>query len=344
MISRRTIIFVACFVAVAASAALSVPTLTKFIELGLFGSDYLIIASNLAKPLSSAYLPSADAPFAYPPTTTILLWPLGLFQSAYLAFTSVTAIAFLATCRKTMPPLALALVPLSFPFINVALLGQPTFLVVALAMFGLSARDRRLGGVALAVAAGIKPQLVALVPLYLIAIRDWRAFGWAGGIYGALVLGSVVAFGVEGWRLWPSALANYRNVIAGGDVIRWVITPIGMAQRDGFPVWIAAIYGFGTALALPFIKYRDPVEALFGLTLGALLILPYGCPDNALGLVPLLARNIVSGKLVEVIPFSMIFPRLAILVSLLPIWRMVRYRSDETPSNPPASELLPRAV
>lgn len=339
MQSPRTIIIFACFSAVIASAALSIATVMKFIELGMFGSDYLIIASNLGKPLSLAYLPDASAPFAYPPTTKLLLWPLSLFQSGYVAFTLVTATAFLATCRKAMPPLALVLVPLSFPFINVALIGQPTFLVVALTIIGLSKKDRRVGGVALALAAGIKPQLLTLVPFYLLVSRDWRAFVWAGAAYFALVVGSVLAFGYEAWQLWLPALANYRDVIAGGDVMRWVITPIGVAERDGFPVWIAALYCICTALALPFIKYRDPVEALFGLSLGALLVLPYGCPDNALGLVPLLARNIARGKLVEIIPFSMILPKFAILVCLLPIGRIIAKMSDKASSDPIRHEM-----
>ncbi len=280
-----------------------------FAERNAVGGDYAIIARNLAMPLSIAYLPDATEPFAYPPTTAILLWPLRWMQSqlGYIVFTVAGAACLALICRRYLTPVALFLMLISFPLVNVALLGQPGFLVVALTLAGLAARDRRLAGIAFAVGAGIKPQLLALVPIYLLATRDWRAFMWAGGGYALIVLLSVAAFGLEAWRMWPNTIENYRAIILNGEVIRWVVTPIGMAERSGLTLWPVYIVCGLAALALPLAKYSDPIEALFGVTLAALMILPYGCPDNLLGLMPMAAREIARGRVAPILPFTLWF-------------------------------------
>lgn len=307
--------------AVVMSASIAVPTLSKFAALNMFGSDYFVIAKATGEYAEVAY-GAANPPFAYPPTTKLFLWPLEYFQTTagYIAFTTLTAGGFMLACRKYLGRTELALIPLSFPFINTALIGQPTFLVVALMLLGLSLKDRRLAGLVFAVAAATKPQIVALVPLYLLARRDWRAFLFAGGGYALAVMLSISLYSIWSWQEWPAAVANYRDVIVNGEVIRWVVTPIGMATRQGLPVWPVAIPCLIGAVALPFVKYRDPVEALFGLTLAALLILPFGCPDNMLGLVPLLVRRIASGRPVEALAYSLYIPAAAVLASFAALY------------------------
>lgn len=307
--------------AVVMSASIAVPTVTKFAALNMFGSDYFVIAKAMGEFAEVAY-GAAYPPFAYPPTTKLFLWPLEYFQTfaGCAAFTAATAGAFLYLCRKHLSRVELALIPLSFPFINTVLIGQPTFLVVALTLLGLSLKDRRLAGLVFAVAAAIKPQLVALVPVYLIATKDWRAFVFAGGGYALAVMLSISIYSIWSWQAWPAAVANYRDVIVNGEVIRWVVTPIGMAIRQGLPIWPIAVPCLIGAVALPFVRYSDPIEALFGLTLAALLILPLGCPDNMLGLVPLLVRRIASGRPVEALAYSLYIPAASVLASFAALY------------------------
>jgi hypothetical protein len=141
-------------------------------------------------------------------------------------------------------------------------------------------------------------------------------------------------FGFEVWRLWPATIERYRADILSGEVIRWVISPIGIAERRGFPVWPVALSAGAVALALPFLRYCDPIEALFGLTLAAILIMPYGCPDNMVGLMPLAARNISHGKLVEIIPVALLFPRLTILSCFVPLLRLQMSAELDRPARP----------
>jgi hypothetical protein len=302
------------------TASMASATVGKFISAEIFGIDYFTIARGMAQSLPDAYR-SDGLPFAYPPTAKLFLWPMGLFQgmTAYAAFTGATAAAFLLACRRHLSPVELAMVPLSFAFLNVALCGQTTFLVVALMLAGLTAKDRRWAGVLFAVAAAIKPQLLVAVPIYVIATRDGAAFRWGTATISGLIVLSVAIFGIDPWLALVPTLFKYGDVIISTEGIRWVITPIGMAIREGLPLWSVAIPCILGAAALPFLKYADPIEALFGLTLAALLILPFGMPYEALGLVPLLARRIARGGIPEALPFSMYFPGVAILASFATI-------------------------
>lgn len=312
------------FTAVAASAYIAITMFEGMAREGIIGVDYYTFVRNVSQPLAVSYAPHPTAPFSYPPTMPLLFWPFA--KLGYLGFTALSVVAFLTVCRKHLPPSALCLAAVSFPVLNVISCGQLTALVIAIALFGLSSTDRRLAGLAFAVAAGLKPQLVAFFPLYLIAIRDWRAFIYAAGGYAGLALASILVFGAPAWVQWFGSIAQYRNVILTGDVLQWVITPIGMAERAGFPV--AAVAGISAicALALPFLRYKSPAESLFGLSVASLCVLPYGLAYDALGIVPLSALLIARGNWLPVIPFSLIYPPLTMLTLLGTIISQTRKR------------------
>jgi hypothetical protein len=307
------------FVATACCAYIAIMMFTGMAREGLLGVDYYTFVRNVNQPLVTSYAPHATAPFSYPPTMPLLFWPLS--QMGYLGFTTFSVAAFLLICRQHLSPTASCLAVVAFPMLNVIACGQITSLVTAIALFGLASKDRRVAGWAFAIAAGLKPQLVALFPLYLIATRDWPAFFHAALGYVAIVLASSLVYGPEVWLHWINSLEQYRHVIVTGDVHQWVVTPIGMAERHGLPLVPVLGISIICAIALPFLPYRNPVEALFGLTLGALCILPYGLAYDTLGEVPLLALLISRGKWLAVIPYSMIYPPATILSCLVIAWR-----------------------
>src|SRR6266851_645414 len=61
--------------------------------------------------------------------------------------------------------------------------------------------DLRAAGVLLGLLA-YKPQLWLLVPVALVAARQWRALAWAIGAAGTMALASLAVFGIEPWRAW----------------------------------------------------------------------------------------------------------------------------------------------
>lgn len=321
----RAIDIFGVFVAVMLSAYIGLQMIGGMIRENLIGVDFFTFVRNVQQPLSISYAPVTDAPFAYPPTMPLIFWPVSYL--GFAGFMVLSTIFLLMACRKYLPTIAMIIAGLSLPFANVIVCGQLTALVVSLSLFGLAAQDRRLAGLLFAVAAAFKPQLVAFIPFYLLAIRDWRAFLFAGGGYAVIVFASVLAFGVAAWADWLGSLANYRDVVTTGDVFQWVITPIGMAERAGLPTLPIAFLCAAGAVALAFLPYKSPIEALSGLTVASLLVLPYGLAYDTLGIVPLAALQISRGRWLPIIPYSLIWPIAAIGVLLIDLVRLVPLKS-----------------
>jgi hypothetical protein len=155
--------------------------------------------------------------YVNPPLLAWLFAPLTLVPepAAYALWTLVSLAALVwAWCiaapyaglgKFTLLLLALAL----WPVLLSLYFGQPTIVMLGLVAtaWWLCARDRPLeGGVALAVATALKPHLVILVPLALLASGRYRAvLGW---IAGGAVLGvaTIVALGPAGLVSWWQGL------------------------------------------------------------------------------------------------------------------------------------------
>jgi len=147
-------------------------------------------------------------PFPYPPGFLPIVWPLGLlaFGAAFVAWTGVTLVAYVAACRGR-----LAWVALIAPGTTIGVIaGQSGFLSGALFVGGMRLVATRpwLGGVLLGLLT-FKPQLGVLIPVALLALRAWRAV--AGAIMAAVALTGVSLglFGADAGRLWLAGLPAY---------------------------------------------------------------------------------------------------------------------------------------
>jgi hypothetical protein len=146
--------------------------------------------------------PAAFRPFFYPPTWVLMLLPLAWLgaSKAFAAFMTVTAGAATALVgRRDWPGWFAILVSPASVWVVIA--GQNTFLSVALLHggFGLLERSPAAAGILLGLLT-YKPQLWALVPVALLAARQWRALAWMAGTVAAIGLASLGAFGLDFWR------------------------------------------------------------------------------------------------------------------------------------------------
>lgn len=168
--------------------------------------------STFITPLQNA-LPG-PRPFANPPTFLLMLFPFGLlpFKAAYVVWVSASVAAFFAVGLKMTRWAWLAI--FSPTLIFVILVGQTTLLAGSLSVIGLFLAGRRsvAAGMALGIAACIKPQLVILAPLALLMLRDVRAFVVAGTTTLALALVATVAFGAEIWSQWIQSLPGFQDI------------------------------------------------------------------------------------------------------------------------------------
>jgi hypothetical protein len=149
-------------------------------------------------------------PWLYPPHFLLLALPFGLlpFAASYALFMAVTAAVLVAALWRYAPPDRRRWVQLGSlllcPACSITVIsGQNAFLTAALlvAGFGLLPRRPILAGVLLGIAT-FKPTLWLMVPVALIAARQWRALAGAAAMAAMLALASAAVFGVEMWRQW----------------------------------------------------------------------------------------------------------------------------------------------
>ncbi len=155
-------------------------------------------------------------PWVYPPTFLLLFVPFGMLAPAISlvvflvsGFIVLLVTVFLYVGRgqpRWIILFSLVLSP-AVPF-NV-MTGQNAFFTSAILVggFGLIGRSPVLAGALLGVLT-FKPQMWLMVPVALVASRQWRALGGAAASALVLALLSLVVFGPEIWRVWLSLVTG----------------------------------------------------------------------------------------------------------------------------------------
>jgi hypothetical protein len=155
-------------------------------------------------------LPLGPHPWVYPPTFLLLLLPFGVWPPAlslalFLASGFVLVVIAAALYAGPGEPRRLVLLSLllcpAVPF-NI-MTGQNAFFTgaVLLAGFGLVGRAPLVAGALLGLMS-VKPQLALLVPVALVAARQWRALGAAAASALILALLSLAVLGLGMWQEW----------------------------------------------------------------------------------------------------------------------------------------------
>lgn len=155
-------------------------------------------------------------PWLYPPHALLLLLPFGwlpfapagiLFLTLGFAATVAATWRFAATgVERAIHAVSLVLCPAAA---FTVCLGQNTFVTGALLLAGFGTVRRRpiLGGALLGIVT-YKPQLCLMVPVALIAARQWKALAAAAGAALLLAAASVALFGIEPWRAWIALMTE----------------------------------------------------------------------------------------------------------------------------------------
>lgn len=146
-------------------------------------------------------------PFLYPPIWLLMLLPLGAIAVGKTYAIFLTATATIATALegwRDWPGWLAVVVSPAAAWVVVA--GQNTFLSLGLFYGGLHLLGR------VPIASGVlfgllayKPQIWVLVPLALIAARQWKALAATLVTVAVLVLASLGLFGLDFWRAFFAA-------------------------------------------------------------------------------------------------------------------------------------------
>ena len=180
--------------------------------------------------------------YSYPPVLIVLTLPLAFlpYVPALFAWLAASWFAFYAALRAAMPRGGALLLALAVPagYINTAG-GQNGYWTAALLGGGLVLLERR------PAVAGIlfglliyKPHLGLIIPVFLIAGRQWRAFFAAAVTVIVLVSTSLLAFGPEIWTEYPASASKLRQWILedGKDTFHRMLSVFVAARRLGLDV------------------------------------------------------------------------------------------------------------
>ena len=231
-----------------------------------------------------------DRPFPYPPSSLLIFAPLARLSFWTSAWTwSIGGAALFGAGIGRLAgrrwPAVLALTCVAPGVVWAALSGQCSFFVGGLAMLAIVGLDRRptAAGVALAPALMLKPTLMLMVPVALLAGGHWRAL-LAAGLTCAAVLGlSILLYGLGPWIDWLTVAPGYLAHISVDSRYRTaIIAPTGLAIRLGLNGWplttlrIAfAITGATLAAGVFRMKNASSASRLVALVGGSLLAAPY---------------------------------------------------------------------
>jgi len=201
--------------------------------------------------------------WVYPPHFLFIALPLAYlsYLGAYAAWCGITLISFLAAARWAGLHWLGVGVLFAAPstFIN-GLTGQNGFLTAALCIAGWALLKERpwLAGIMFG-ALTIKPHLGILIPIALIAAREWRAMAGAAITFGVFVATSTALFGADAWSMYINVIgpdmADY--VVSDKGVAEWMMpTFFNAAGRLGFDSLTAGLVQFPATVLAAVITYQ----------------------------------------------------------------------------------------
>jgi arabinofuranan 3-O-arabinosyltransferase len=225
--------------------------------------------------------------YSYPPVLLVLTAPLALmpYFPGLVLWLSAGWFAFYRALRLAMPKGRTLLLALATPavFIN-TVAGQNGTWTAALFGAGLGLLDRRpiIAGGFLGLLA-YKPQLGILIPIALLAGRQWRALAAASVAAGGLVVISLVWLGPDIYAdyLQRLALIRHFSLEDGSGVWHRSLSVFTAARRLGADVETAyivqALVGGFAALAVAAVWFRNATSGIrnAALILGTCLATPY---------------------------------------------------------------------
>lgn len=250
-------------------------------------------------------------PWAYPPTALLPLLPFSKlsFGVAYVAFTATTAGLYAVAAKKFLGidwRFGLAFLFISDAFLFAAINGQMTFLIGALILGGIVALDDRpvLAGCLFGAAAAVKPQLLVLAPLALIASQQYRAL-YSAAFTGIVLVVLTLPLGISLWSDWLSSLPKFLLIVEKLDILGRNVTPTGIFWNIGVTGIALKLIGllFACLAALMvwnvFRNEADWAKRLVALVGGGLWCSPYAMNYELAILAPAAIALLLKGVRLE---------------------------------------------
>jgi hypothetical protein len=224
--------------------------------------------------------------FIYPPAALLVYYPLSFlpYLPSLFAWLATGMAAYLGAMFRIAGGSRLTLlVALAFPAVFVVVgHGHSSFLSAGLLGWALALLPQRpwRAGILFGLLA-FKPHLAMLVPIALVAGREWRALAGAALSAAGSTLLALLAFGVDAWTAFLHALPRGRDQLELGLVDYYKLqSAFGAVQNLGgsvplaYTVQAAILIVAAIAVAAAW-RRRDASLRAVALVLGTLLATPY---------------------------------------------------------------------
>jgi hypothetical protein len=250
--------------------------------------------------LKEHYGPGATLqPLLYPPVWILAMLPFGLLP-VYVAFSAfmVFTIAIFAIDNRRQPWVFLIAVT-SPAALWAVLSGQNTFLYVTLFYSGMRLVERSpaVGGLLLGLLV-YKPHICLLVPIALLASRQWKALAWMIGTGAVVVLASVMVLGPQAWLDYVALSGQMSGPERAQWLVKslepWLTSPFAamlilhVPGRAASMVQVAIMIFAAGVVWFVFRRYPDSAARTAVLVAGVLLASPYMLYYDLLLLIPVM--------------------------------------------------------
>lgn len=235
-------------------------------------------------------------PFPYAPAFLLLVLPFAIlpFPLAMALWSVVTLAIYAVVARRFAPRLGWLAVAFP-PVFAIAAIGQNGFLTAALFLGGLALlhRGRRFAAGLLLGCLILKPQLALMLPVAMLAGREWRVIAGAMVSSVAVLLVGLVAFGAAASRAWLDQLPLYVQIGRDG-LVGWhkFVSVYAAGRQGGLPENLAFALHGATALIAAILVARmwrsdaEPMAKAAVLGAATMLASPYVYLYDALVLIP----------------------------------------------------------
>lgn len=196
----------------------------------------------------------------YPPTFYLVIFPLSLMPlfPSLLIYITITLSGYIAVLRQIIRGRDAMMCLAAFPAVWLNLrLGQNGFLVAALSGAALLNLERRplIAGVFIGLLS-IKPHLVLLFPVALIAIGSWQTFFMALGVVFILMLLSVEIFGSGILPAWLNSLEIARHNLEYSNLLHYSPSVFASLRILEVPLKISYFVHFFVAISVAIILWK----------------------------------------------------------------------------------------
>ena len=267
--------------------------------------------------LKVAAFAGGEMPFPYNPAFLLLVMPFAMvpFPIGLLLWSLTGYAVYLMVARKLVPQGALLAAAFP-PVFATAALGQNGFVMAALFLGGLAILKSRPFAAGLLLGCLIlKPQLALMLPLAMLAARQWRTIGGAVVSSILVLVSGYLIFGPAATAAWIDQMPLYMRIARDG-LVGWhkLVSVYAAARQVGLSETVAFVLHFTVALAAALAVWRvwtsaaDWPARFAILSAATMLASPYLYVYDALILLPAIAYLIHRRTPVALVALAWLSP------------------------------------